>query len=177
MTQLILNAKVSNITKTTSFFANYEKKSNLFEKSKNQISIKTTITRNNIIKTIQKNISKMQKNSTTYQNKKRKMTSLLKEGNKMYLLTKNLKINKRRSKKLNHVKIKSFFIKIVKGRMNYELNFSNDAKIHFVFHISLLKSTHSNILIQKTFRYKLQKNQEYEVEQILRQRNQQYFVK
>ena len=154
MTQLILNVKISNITKTTLFFANYEKESNLFEKSKNQVSIKATITKDNIIKTIQKNISKMQKNSTTYQNKKKKMTPLLKKKNKMYFFTKNLKINKRRSKKLNHVKIKSFFIKIVKERVNYELNFSNDAKIHFVFHISLLKSTHSNTLIQKIFHYK-----------------------
>ena len=154
MTQLTLNAKVSNTTKTTFFFANYERKSNLFEKSKNQISIETTITRINTIKTIQNNIFKMQRNSTTYQNKKRKMTPLLKKGNKMYLFTKNLKINKRKSKKLNHVKVESFFIKIIKGRTNYELNFSNDAKIHFVFHISLLKSTHSNTSIQKTFRYK-----------------------
>ena len=177
MAQLTLNAKVSNTTKTTPFFANYEKESNLFEKSRNQISTKATITRGNIIKSIQKNISKMQKSSIAYQNKKKKMAPLLKEGDKMYLFTKNLKINKRRSKKLNHVKVESFFIKVVKGRMNYELNFSNDAKIHLVFHISLLKSTHLNTSIQKTFHYQSQKNQEYEVERILQKQNQQYLIK
>ena len=144
MTQLTLNVKVSNITKITPFFANHEREPNLFGKSRNQVSIEVTITKGNIIKTIQENISKMQEKSTIYQNKKKKMAPLLKEENKIYLFTKNLKINKRRSKKLNHVKVKSFFIKVVKGRMNYELNFLNDARIHFVFHISLLKSTHSN---------------------------------
>ena len=58
MTQLILNVKVLNITKITSFFANFEKKSNFFEKSKNQISTKITITKKNIIKMIQNNIFK-----------------------------------------------------------------------------------------------------------------------
>ena len=147
MAQLILNAKVSNITKATLFFANFEKKSNLLRRSRNQISIEATITKENTIKMIQNNISKMQRSSTIYQNKKRKTTPLLKKGNKIYLLTKNLKISKKRSKKFDHVKVESFFIKIIKGRTNYELNFFIDAKIFLVFHISMLKSTHSNTSI------------------------------
>ena len=111
----------------------------------------------------------MQTNSTTYQNKKRKTTSQLKERNKVYLITKNLKINKRKNKKLDHVKIKSFFIKVVKGRINYELNLLVDAKIFSIFHVFVLKLTHSKTSIQTTFRYQSQENQEYEVKQILRQ--------
>ena len=153
MTQLTLNVKVSNITKTTFFFVNFEKKSNLFKKSRNQISIEATIMKKNTIKMIQNNILKMQKNSTIYQNKKRKTTPLLKKGNKIYLFAKNLKINKKRSKKLDHVKVESFFIKIIKGRTNYELDLSIDAKIFLVFHILMLKSTHSNTSIQIIFRY------------------------
>ena len=153
MTQLILNAKVSNITKTTSFFANFERKPNLLGRSRNQISIKATITKENTIKMIQNNISKMQRSSTTYQNKKRKTTPLLKKKNKIYLFTKNLKINKKRSKKLDHVRVESFFIKIIKKRINYELNLFIDVKVFFVFHVSILKSTHSNTSIQITFRY------------------------
>ena len=177
MAQLTLNVKISNTTKVTSFFANFEKESNLFEKSKNKVSTKATITKGNTIKEIQENIRKMQTNSTTYQNKKRKMTPLLKEGNKIYLLTKNLKINKKRSKKLNHVKVESFFIKNVKERINYELNLPINARIFLVFHIFVLKSIHSNVSIQTTFRYQSQEDQEYEVEKILKRRNQQYLVK
>ena len=158
MTQLTLNVKVSNTTKTTSFFANFGKKSNLFERLRNQISTKAAIAKGNTIRTIQENILKMQRSSTIYQNKKRKMTSLLKEGNKVYLFTKNLKINKKRSKKLNHVRVESFFIKSVKGRINYELNFSINVKIFLVFHILILELAHLNTSIQITFRYKSQKN-------------------
>ena len=153
MTQLTLNVKVSNITKETPFFANFERKSNFFEKLKNQILIEATIKKGNTIKRIQNNIFKMQRNSTTYQNKKRKTIPLLKRGDKVYLFTKNLKINRRKSKKLNHVKVESFFIKNVKGRVNYELNLFTNVKIFLVFHVFVLKSTHLDTLIQITFRY------------------------
>ena len=59
----------------------------------------------------------MQEKSAIYQNKKRKTAPQLKEKNKVYLLTKNLKIRKP-SKKLDHVKVEPFFIKAVKGRVN-----------------------------------------------------------
>ena len=177
MTQLTLNVKVSNITKTTSFFANFEKESNLFGKSRNQIFTEATITKENTIKMIRDNISKMQKSSTAYQNKKRKTKPLLKEKNKVYLLTKNLKINRKRNKKLDHVKVESFFIKIVKRRVNYELNFLVDVKIFLVFHIFILESAHSNTSIQITFRYQSQEDQKYKIERILQRRGQQYLVK
>ena len=109
--------------------------------------------------------------------KQKKMTPLLKKRNKIYFYTKNLKINKRRSKKLDHVKVELFLIKIVKKSINYELNFLINVKIFFVFHIFVLKSTHSNTLTQTIFRYQSQKNQKYEIERILRKKNQQYFVK
>jgi hypothetical protein len=57
----------------------------------------------------------------------------------MYFLTKNLKIRKK-SKKLDHVKIESFFIKEVKKSVNYELDLLKNARVFLVFHISLLKS-------------------------------------
>ena len=147
MTQLTLNVKVSNITKVTPFLTNFEKESNFFKRSRNQVSTKATITKENAIKMIQDNIFKMQTNSTMYQNKKRKTAPQLKEGDKVYLLTKNLKINKRRNKKLDYVKIESFFIKIIKGRINYELNFFVDARIFSIFHVFVLKSTHSKTSI------------------------------
>ena len=86
------------------------------------------------------------------------MAPLLKEGNKIYLLTKNLKINKKKSRKLDHVKVGPFFIKNVKERVNYELDLLIDAKIFLVFHIFVLKSTHSDTPIQTTFRYQSQED-------------------
>jgi len=104
------------------------------------------------------------------------MASQLKEKNKMYLLTKNLKI-KKKSKKLDHVKIESFFIKAVKGSINYELDLPKNVRVFLVFHISLLKSVDSSTPIQKTFHYKAQKESRYEVEKILEQQDQNYLIK
>jgi hypothetical protein len=61
----------------------------------------------------------------------------------MYLLTKNLKIRKK-SKKLDHVKVESFFIKAIKELVNYELDLFKDVRVFSVFHISLLKSVDLN---------------------------------
>jgi len=61
MTQLALNAKISNITKITSFFANYDRELNLFEKERKHLLAQLVIERITILKTIYDNISKMQK--------------------------------------------------------------------------------------------------------------------
>jgi hypothetical protein len=74
----------------------------------------------------------------------------------MYLLTKNLKTRKK-SKKLDHIKVESFFIKAIKESINYELDLLKNAKVFLVFHISLLKLVDLNTFIQKTFYYKVQK--------------------
>ena len=73
-----------------------------------------------MLKQIYENITKIKKKSATYQNKKRKIALQLKEEDKIYLLTKNLKIRKK-SKKLDHVKVGPFFIKIKKEIVSYKL--------------------------------------------------------
>ncbi len=176
MTQLTLNAKILDITKMTPFFANFKKKSNLFNQERKHLAAQSAIERIATLKKIHDNISLMQTRSTRYQNKKRKMTSQLKERNKMYLLTKNLKI-KKKSKKLDHVKVKSFFIKAVRGSINYELDLSKDVRVFLVFYISLLKSVDPSTPIQETFHYKSQEKNRFEVEEILKKKNQQYLVK
>jgi hypothetical protein len=104
------------------------------------------------------------------------MASQLKKRDKIYLLTKNLKIRKK-SKKLNHVKVESFFIKAVKRSVNYELDLPKNARVFLVFHISLLESADLSTPIQKTFHYKPQKKNRFEVEEILKKNDQQYLVK
>jgi len=118
----------------------------------------------------------MQIKLAKYQNKKRKMASQLKERNKVYLLTKNLKTRKK-SKKLDHVKVEPFFIKEVKGSVNYELDLPKDAKVFLVFHISLLESIDPSTPIQETFHYHPQEENRFEVERILEKKGQRYLVK
>jgi len=66
MTQLALNAKILNITKITLFFANYNKKLNLFEKKRTHLFAQLVIKRIATLKKIYDNILKMQKKLIKY---------------------------------------------------------------------------------------------------------------
>ncbi len=66
MAQLTLNAKISNITKIISFFVNYNKEFNLFEKKRTHLLAQLVIERIATLKKIYDNISKMQERSIKY---------------------------------------------------------------------------------------------------------------
>jgi hypothetical protein len=62
----------------------------------------------------------------------------LKEGDKVYLLQKNI-ATKRLSDKLDHKKLGLFKIIEIKSLVNYRLKLPRTIKIHPVFYVSLLK--------------------------------------
>jgi hypothetical protein len=66
MTQLTLNAKISNITKITLFFVNYNKEFNLFKKERKHLLTQLVIERIKTLKKIHDNILKIQKKSIKY---------------------------------------------------------------------------------------------------------------
>ncbi len=66
MTHLTLNAKISNITKITLFFVNYNKEFNLFKKEQKHLLTQLVIERITTLKKIYNNILKMQKKSIKY---------------------------------------------------------------------------------------------------------------
>jgi len=66
MTQLTLNAKISNITKVILFFANYDKELNLFDHEQRHLLAQLAIERIAMLKKIQSNISFMQKRLVKY---------------------------------------------------------------------------------------------------------------
>ena len=96
----------------------------------------------------------------------------LKEGDKVWLLTKNLR-SKRPSKKLDHVKVGPFLVDkqkpIPQGqqRVSYRLKLPQDARVHPVFHVSLLEPAHPSVPLQRTFRFEPDEENEYEVEKVL----------
>jgi len=71
-------------------------------------------------------------------NNRSKAAPQLKKGDKVYLLTKNLRTTKS-SKKLDYMKVGPFLIEEQKGLVNYRLRLPKDAKIYPVFYISLLE--------------------------------------
>ena len=121
-------------------------------------------------KELQKNIQFLNKRSALYVNKKRDKDSTLKEGDKVYLLRRNIK-TKRLSNKLDHIKLEPFKILKTKKSINFKLNLSTFMRIRSIFHISLLKPADSNTFIQtKTSEIDSEsQNVEYEVENILNQ--------
>ena len=164
----------------SSAMANFEKEMNTFimliELLNNDKARVMTEEIKSVQKFIQEKIHTSHENSAKYINKKRKMTSQLKKKNKVYLLTKNLKA-KQSSKKLNHQKVRPFFIKAIKGPVNYELELPPDTQIHLVFHIFLLEPADLETSIQTTLNNFKGYEDEYEVEKILKQKGQKYLIK
>ena len=98
------------------------------------------------------------------------------------MLTKNLQ-SKRPSKKLDHVKVGPFLVdkqtRLSEGqqRVSYRLKLPPDAKVHPVFHVSLLEPADPATPLQTTFYFEADEGQEYEVERIVGMKNDRFEVK
>src|SRR5688500_17228614 len=175
MAQMAYNNKKSERTKQTPFYANHGRHPNLFTRILPSIKTEEAMTTAEELKTVhqklRENLETAQRNSISYINKKRKMAPQLKEGDKVYLLTKNLR-TKRPSKGLDHTKVGPFFISKQISPVNYQLELPQDAKIHPIFHVSMLEPADPTTPVQMQFRYEAEEEQEFEVEKILgRRRN------
>jgi hypothetical protein len=94
------------------------------------------------------------------------MAPQLKKGDKVYLLTKNLR-TKQPNKGLNNVKVRPFLILNQKGLVTYTLDLLADAKIHPRFYTNMLELADLATLLQKTFHFKTEEDSVFEVERIL----------
>ena len=91
----------------------------------------------------------------------------LKEGDKVYLLRKNVK-TKRPSDKLDHKKLGPFKIDKKIGSVNYKLKLPKTMEIHPVFHVSLLEPAPPGAPAAPiTEVQQLDPQKEYEVETVL----------
>jgi hypothetical protein len=174
MAQIAYNNKISESTRKTLFFANHGRHPHLFERILPSLNAEaaTTIAEElkKIYKEMQERIKKAQQQSISYISKKRKTAPQLKEGDKVYLLTKNLRTT-RPSKGLDHVKVRPFLIRKKNGPVTYTLDLPKDAKIHPRFHVKLLEPADPETLLQKTFYYEIEEENEFEVERILDHRD------
>ncbi|SLM35630.1 reverse transcriptase domain protein [Lasallia pustulata] len=79
-----------------------------------------------------------------YYNSNRKKGPSLEEGDKVYLLQRNIRTDQP-AKKLDHTKLGPFRIKKALGPDVYELELPKSMKIHPVFHITVLEPAHPSI--------------------------------
>jgi len=70
-----------------------------------------------------------------------------------------------------------FLIKKTKKLINYELDLLKNVKIFLIFYILLLKLVDLITSLQDTFYFYLQKEKQFEIEEILQQENQEYLIK
>jgi hypothetical protein len=84
----------------------------------------------------------------------------------VYLYIKNLRI-KQLSKGLDNVKVRLFLISKRNRPVTYTLELLLDVKIYPRFHVNKLELADLDTLLQKIFRYELDKENEFEVEEIL----------
>jgi hypothetical protein len=105
---------------------------------------------------------------TKYANRKRIEGPNLKGGDKVYLLRRNIKLNKP-TKKLDAVKLRPFKILRQKGLVNYKLELLKKMCILPTFYVSLLEPATPDATLEQDVRDISEEIQEpiYEVEKIL----------
>ena len=119
---------------------------------------------------LQKNIQFLSYCAAHYYNMRKNKSFTFSEGNKAYLLQKNIK-TKQPSKKLDYIKLGPFKMEAVKKPLNYELELPSQMKIHSAFHVMYFESADNNISLEINLPGIDLDNQkiEYEVKAILDQ--------
>jgi hypothetical protein len=86
-------------------------------------------------------IERLNEAAKRYYDKKRIEGPILKEGDKVYLLRRNIKI-KRLNSKLDFTKLGPFEIEKKKGPLNYKFRFLEGIRFYLVFYIALFEPAH-----------------------------------
>ena len=179
--QLAINQHRLDSTKESPFFANFGRYANIGMPKRALPNAEKALQNDKLRRQIHASMKHyLEETSDKMQhqmNKKRKMASQLKKGDKVYLLTKNWKVKPPRTKKLDHVKVGPFLVEERTGPVNVRLRLPRDAQVHPNFHISMIEPADPETPLQETFHYQPEEEQEFEVERILKKQGQQYLVK
>ena len=169
LAQFAYNNHQHSTTKISPFYANYGKHPNW--DPNNNITTSTseaaTTKINKIVKLheeLSKRVDQEEKDTAKQVNKKRLKGPTFERGNKVYLLTKNLK-SKRPTSKFDHVRIGPFEVEKQTSKVNYQLKLPAKAQIHPNFHVPLLEPALKNAPVQTE--WNIEEEKKYNIEKIL----------
>jgi hypothetical protein len=172
LAQFVYNSSESEGNGVTPFYANVGYTPEVYQpplqdKWRAQQAIIKTEELAKIHEELKTDIQFITQQTAMYYNSKHRMEPELKEGEKVYLLRKNVQ-TKQPSNKLDHKKLGPFKIDKKLGPVTYKLKLPTTMEIHPVFHISLLeKAPPGAPPAPKTEVQQLDPQTEYEVESIL----------
>jgi hypothetical protein len=113
----------------------------------------------------------------SYYNEYYNIKLMLKKGDKVYLIQRNIQI-KQPSTKLDHKKLGLFKIKRIIGLVNYKLVLPKTINIHPVFYISLLELVLLGVLLAPVTEIEpVNPNTEYKIEEILDHKQVRNYIK
>ena len=170
LAQLAYNNQISDTTKETPFFANHGRHPNLFCEPRDgpraEHALRATQDMKDLHDDLRTAIQKRNETMTNQTNKHRKEAPCFKTGDKVYLSTKNLRIKKGLTKKLDQTRIGPFLIKDAKGPNAFELELPADARVHPVFNVQLLEPADPAAPVQTKMQHESYEETEFEVESI-----------
>ena len=174
MAQFAYNSSKSSTTGKTPFYANYGYEPTAYREGTAGLNGSHGISEKasrkveelrSLHEKLREKIAQSNEKMAQQANKKRIEGPILKGGDKVYLLTKNL-LTLRLSKKLDAIRIGPFEVKKRIKEVNYELRLPKNMRIRPVFHISLLEPAPADAPLETDIEMELDQT-DYEVEQIL----------
>ena len=174
MAQFAYNSSKSSTTGKTPFYANYGYEPTAYRETApttngiqgiNEKASRKVEELRSLHDKLREKIAQGNEKMAQQANKKRIEGPILREGDKVYLLTKNLP-TLRPSKKLDAIRIGPFEVKKRIKEVNYELRLPKNMRIRPVFHISLLEPAPADAPLETDIEMEPDQT-DYEVEQIL----------
>jgi hypothetical protein len=166
--QFAYNSAPSESTKVSPFYANYGFAPTMYgeprEASKAPKATKLADDIRNIHDSLRDDLQLVRLRMTKYANQSRMKGPSFQEGDKVYLIRKNIK-TKRPNNKLDFKKIGPFKILKKISETNFRLSLPENMKIHPVFHIALLEPAPDGVPLEHDL--PADDTEEYTVERIL----------
>lgn len=166
--QLAYNSSASESTKVSPFYANYGYEPTVYGEPREAINAPRATQDAQDIKNIHKqlrtDLQMVRERMTHYANLKRMKGPSLQEGDKVYLLRKNISTN-RPNDKLDFKKLGPFKIKKKLSDVSFQLTLPKSMQIHDTFHVALLEPAHVDTPTEENV--EVSGPDIYEVEEIL----------